>query len=303
MENAPGTADPRHPVVTVRNLTKRYGRVTALDNVDFTVARGEALALWGPNGAGKTTILRCLLGLARFSGDVRVEGIDPARDGRVARRHLGYVPQQLPTPAMTVGEMAAFVARLKGVDEQAVGEPLLRLGIGQLCDRPVAALSGGMKQRLALALALVGAPTILLLDEPTANLDASGRADLLQIVRDLRAAGMALVFSSHRPEDVMALADRVLLLEAGRVQGAVSPGAYHDGLREAPRLVVTLRNGQWREAVATLSEMGLQTDASDHILRVAVLPTRKAAAISALVAAGIDIDDVGFEGESWTDRP
>ncbi|HEU0116758.1 MAG TPA: ABC transporter ATP-binding protein [Thermomicrobiales bacterium] len=304
MENASGNvADPRPPAVAVRGLTKRYGRVTALDKVDFTVARGEALALWGPNGAGKTTILRCLLGLARFSGEARVEGIDPARDGRRARRHVGYVPQQLPTPAMTVGELAAFVARLKGLDGQAIGEPLTRLGIGHLGDRPLAALSGGMKQRLGLALALVGAPTILLLDEPTANLDASGRSDLLQIVRELRAAGMALVFSSHRPEDVMALADRVLLLEAGRVRGTVSPAAFRERRREAARLVVTLRNGQRREAIATLAEMGLEANASDHVVRVAISPTGKAAAIAALVAAGIDIDDVELEGEAWTDRP
>lgn len=101
--------------IAVRGLSKRYDDWTALDDVDFAVEPGTALGLWGPNGAGKTTIVRCLLGLARFSGEVRVGGLDPARQGREVRRLVGYVPQELPVAPVTVAEMAAFIAGSRGV--------------------------------------------------------------------------------------------------------------------------------------------------------------------------------------------
>src|SRR5690606_10947492 len=188
---------------SVRAVTKTYGTAVAVDAVSFDIAPGEAVALWGPNGAGKTTILRCMLGIARFTGDIRVNGLNPVSDGPEARAAIGFVPQDLAPSSTPVGELASFIARLKGSTAEDARLQLARLGIDDQIAKPVSALSGGMKQRLALALALIGSPSILLLDETTANLDAAGRASLIDLLRTLKREGMTLVFSSHRPDDVL----------------------------------------------------------------------------------------------------
>jgi ABC-type multidrug transport system ATPase subunit len=283
------------PAIEARGLTKRYGRIAALADVGFAIAPGEALALWGPNGAGKTTILRCLLGLARYDGEVRVEGIDPRRDGRAVRGAIGYLPQDLPVSPATVGETVAFVARLK---RAPLGPALLqvdRLGIGEQVDKKVSALSGGMRQRLALALALIGAPRILLLDEPTANLDAAGRASVLDLLRDLKRRGMTLLFSSHRPEDVLALADRVVLIEHGVVRRDAGPAEFRDELSAVSSLVLTLSNGHLHEAIATLDELGFAATGEGHVLTVPVAPGQKAHVLGALARGGIDVADFDLE--------
>jgi ABC-type multidrug transport system ATPase subunit len=281
-------------------LTKLYGSVRALDGVSFDVGASESVALWGPNGAGKTTILRCLLGLARFTGDIRVGGLDPARRGALARQHVGYVPQDLPIAPMTVDELTAYVARLKRASLEDSAARLAQLGIAEHGDKLVSALSGGMKQRLALALALIGDPTVLLLDEPTANLDARGRADLLHLLKHLKQDGMTLVFSSHRPEDILALADRVLILDNGRLQGEMSPVAFIRALGETSRMVLFLRNGHVREALTALAEYSVETTRDGRVLTVAVLPHQKADVLSRLAHAGVELEDFDVERLIWT---
>jgi ABC-type multidrug transport system ATPase subunit len=287
-------------VIQTDGLTKRYGQVLALDDVDLTVARQESVALWGPNGAGKTTILRCLLGLARYSGEVRVAGIDPARQGQQARSRIGYVPQDLPISPMSVDDLTAYVARLKRAPLAYGAARLEQLGIGAHGSKAVSALSGGMKQRLALALALIGSPPLLLLDEPTANLDARGRAELLQLLKRLKREGMTLVFSSHRPEDVLALADRVLLLDGGRLQGEQTPAQFMRGLGETSRMVLFLRNGHAPEALAALAEFTVDTTTDGRVLTVAVQPHQKAEVLNRLAQAGVELEDFDVERMIWT---
>lgn len=292
-----GATRPRTPGVAIdaAGLTKRYGRVTAVDHVTFRVHHGEAVALWGPNGAGKTTILRCLLGLARFDGRLDIGGLDPRVAGRDVRATIGFVPQDLPVTAVTVRELSTFIARLKGRDAAAAIERLELLGIADQLDKAVGALSGGMKQRLALALALIGAPTILLLDEPTANLDARGRAELLQLLRGLKQEGLTILFSSHRPEDVLFLADRVLLVERGRIEADLRPDAFVERLSGSSRLVLYLANGHREEAIETLARLGYQPSGEGKVLSVAVPPHEKARVLGALARNGVDLDDFEVE--------
>ncbi len=239
------------------------------------------------------TILRCLLGLARFTGEVRVAGHDPLRDGRAVRQAIGYVPQDLPVSPMTVGEFTAFIARLKRAPLARALERLDLLGIGDQTEKRVGDLSGGMKQRLALALALIGTPQILLLDEPTANLDAHGRAELLDLLRGLRRDGLTLVFSSHLPEDVMALADRVLMVEAG-VLRKKSPGRLPAGTRRhlAPDGVPQERASP--EALATIDRLGFAATGERHVVSVP-LPLREGRVLGRSSRAGIDIVDFDVE--------
>lgn len=294
-----GAAPPA--AVAVRGLTKRYGRVAAVDGVNFDVRGGEAIALWGPNGAGKTTILRCLLGIARFEGEVRVAGLDPRRDGRETRRRIGFVPQELPIPGMTVGEFAHFIAELKGVPASAAFERLELLGIGDQTAKDVGALSGGMRQRLALALALIGDPALLLLDEPTANLDARGRAELLELLRGLKRQGMTMIFSSHRPEDVLMLADRILLIERGALRGEITPEQFLERLERDARLVLHLAEGEAATALAALDRLGYQATARGDVVEVVLGGQPKGRVVGALARAGVAIEDFEMERGSWTE--
>ena len=223
---------------------------------------GESLGTWGPNGAGKTTIMRCLLGIARYEGEVRIGGFNPAKQGREARGPvIGFVPQELPVSPMSVSELGRFIATLKGCPAGAEDEPIALLGLGDQGDKAVGALSGGMRQRLALALALIGTPKVLLLDEPTANLDAQGRAELLDLLRRLKAQGMTMVFSSHRPEDVISMADRVLMIEGGKVQTFLPAAEFRREHESGTRLVITLSNGHLHEALTALERVGVPAEA------------------------------------------
>ncbi len=290
------------PVIAVHGLSKYYGPFPALDNVTFELAPGESAALWGPNGAGKTTIMRCLLGLAKYEGSITINGNDPVADGQRARAAIGYVPQDLPVQPLTVGEMVTYVAKLKRADRQESLERLALLGIEAQVNKDIRALSGGMKQRLALALALIGEPSILLLDEPTANLDAKGRADLLNLLHKLRADGMTLLFSSHRPEDVLALADRILLLDGGVLEKEQTRQGFGASLDNESRLVVFLRNGHRDVALDTLTRMGLEGRGDGKVVTVAIRVDQKADVLSSLAREGVDIEDFDWERYAWTEQ-
>ncbi len=206
-----------HPPIAARELTKRYGQAKALNQVSFTAVHGEILALWGANGAGKTTLLKAILGLIRFEGEITVNGHDAARKGKAARRSIGYVPQEAVFYDWGVLATMQFYAHLKKASPDRIPLLLQRLGLEPHAHKAVAALSGGLKQRLGLAIALLSDPPLLLLDEPTASLDTATQQDYLTLLSDLRAEGKTILFASHRLEEVEALADRALLLENGRL--------------------------------------------------------------------------------------
>lgn len=165
--------------------------------------------------------------------------------------------------------------------------------------KPVGALSGGLKQRLAVALALIGAPRVLLLDEPTANLDARGRAELLDLLLGFKREGLTIVLSSHRPDDVLRLADRVLMIEAGAVRAWATPAEFRDALGAETRMVVTLSNGHLPDALALLKRMGVHASGSGHVLSIEVQAQRKAELLTALTRHGIDMVDFEVERGQW----
>ncbi len=211
-------------MITFTNLTKRFGSYTAVDNLSLQVAAREAVALWGPNGAGKTTAVKCLLGLLAYDGSITVNGFDAKKQGRQARAAIGYVPQQQSFyDDMSTLDTGLFFAKLKRTPAAQAPELLAQVGLGDHLHKPVGALSGGMKQRLALALALQGDPPVLVMDEPTSNLDAAARDQLLHLLSEVKAAGKTIIFSSHRIEEVETLADRVLVMEKGQVRFTCTP--------------------------------------------------------------------------------
>jgi ABC-2 type transport system ATP-binding protein len=210
-------AGPQRTVLArAAGATRRYGSVVALDDVSLDVRAGEIVGLLGPNGAGKTTLLNLLVGIRRpTSGRVELFGGDP-RDA-VNRRAIGVTPQEtgLP-PTLRVGEVVDYV-RAHYPDPVDRGELLTRFGLEQLARRQTGGLSGGQRRRLAVALAFVGRPRLVFLDEPTTGLDVEARHSLWDGIRTFHADGGTVLLTSHYLEEVEALAERVVVLGQGRV--------------------------------------------------------------------------------------
>ena len=203
-------------MITASGLGKRYGEQRVLTDLDFHIEPGERVGLLGLNGAGKTTLFRCLLALTDFEGELRVNG-DAVTPGRKEiRRKIGYVPQQAPLYDMTLAEFVSFFSALRGVSTDGPAATLAELGMSlEVTGRKALnELSGGMVQKALLGLALGSGSTVLLLDEPTANLDPGARRDLFRRVREI-AAETTLLFASHRLDEIELLADRVLVLHGG----------------------------------------------------------------------------------------
>jgi ABC-2 type transport system ATP-binding protein len=210
------------PVVQIKGLTKRYGALLALDGVDLEIRAGEIFGLLGPNGAGKTTLIQVVTGLARAtSGVVRVLGRDVVKDYRFTRRHVGLVPQEINfDPFFTVEESLRFQAGYFDVKltEARLVELLTALDLTAKRGASARALSGGMRRRLLIAKALVHEPRVLFLDEPTAGVDVELRRALWAYVRTLRDRGTTVVLTTHYLEEAEALADRIGIIDRGRLR-------------------------------------------------------------------------------------
>lgn len=243
--------------ISVQHVTKRFGSHVILKDLSFEIPAGESLALWGPNGAGKTTLIKSILGVHNFDGSITLAGQDVRRQGRAVRQSIGYVPQELAFVDLSARAALTFYARLKRVDAQRVEDLLQQVGLSEHADKLLGALSGGMKQRLALAAALLADPPVLILDEPTANLDAAARADFIQLVSELRTTGKTIVFSSHRLDEVEALADRVLVLKDGSAQGVFTINELLQHLGEPITLRVQVEAVRLNEALEKLKQAGL----------------------------------------------
>jgi ABC-type multidrug transport system ATPase subunit len=205
-------------VIEVRGLAKSFGGRKVLDGLDLEAGPGEAVALLGANGSGKTTTLRCIVGLALpDAGAITVDGRDALRHGREARERLSYLPQRVAFPAtLTVRETLAVTARLRGLPAERAEEEIAACGLAGQAGQRVGELSGGQRQRLGLAVAFLPDVPLYLFDEPSAHLDAASLDLLVARARRLRAGGRTIVFTTHVPDDVQALATRVERIAAGR---------------------------------------------------------------------------------------
>jgi ABC-2 type transport system ATP-binding protein len=230
------------PAIAATGLTKRYRDVVAVDRLDLRVPRGEIQALLGLNGAGKTTTIRLLLGLVRPTGgtvSLLGETVRPATRAVWAR--VGYlVETPAAYPELTVTENLAAVARLRGLDGDAVPAVLARLGLEPCAARRTRTLSLGNAQRLGLAKALIHRPELLVLDEPANGLDPAGVAEIRALLLELAHDGVTVLLSSHLLTEVARLAGRIGVLDRGRL---VWEGATADLVARArPRLSVTVRD-------------------------------------------------------------
>ncbi|WP_225756306.1 ABC transporter ATP-binding protein [Cardiobacterium sp. Marseille-Q4385] len=202
-------------LLTASQLSKTFGNFTAVNKVDIHINAGEMIALAGHNGAGKSTLMKMLLGLLTpTSGNISING--HSATSLAARQLIGYLPETVALyPNMTGFETLVFFADLKHVSHERNRELLTRVGIIEAAKKRVGTYSKGMRQRLALAQALLGQPKILLLDEPTTGLDPASRADFYRILDELRAQGTAILLSSHALAELADQADRIVIMKSG----------------------------------------------------------------------------------------
>lgn len=281
------------PVIRISHLSKTYGRTTVLNDIDLELPRGSSTALWGPNGAGKTTIVLCILGFLRHQGSIEVSGYDTRRSGKSVRSLIGYVPQQ---PGffddLTVAEtldLSASLRRRTRAETLAAAE---RVGIASQYGKAVGALSGGMRQRLALAVALLSDPPVLLLDEPTANLDAASRESTVRLLEDLRGDDRTIVVTSHHLEEVSMLVERVVIMDQGRIVDQCAPGELSERLGIRSYLHLVLDPPDIARAAQLLAAAGMAARANGHGILIDVAPSAKGRAVAALVNGGVDIHDL-----------
>jgi len=248
------------PLVQVERVSRRYGARAVLDSVSFAAHEGEVLALLGANGAGKTTLLKCLLGVIAFEGDVRIAGLPVATRGKDARRLIGYVPQLPSLPEDDRCEEAlAFVAELRGAPPREIDRVLETVQLGAQRRQRIGELSGGMRQRLATAAALLGDPRLLLLDEPTASLDAESRAEFEALLARLRGAGKTVLLSTHALDRLEGMVTRALVLHEGAL---AFDGTFAELTKRAGgrRYVININGHQPDAILRALGELGVGSD-------------------------------------------
>ena len=298
----PAAAPPASPAaVVVDSLIKRYGGAPALDGISFAVGRGEIFGLLGPNGAGKTTTVEILEGLREADGgSVRVLGLDPRADAAELKQRIG-VQLQTPTlfPRLSVVELltlfSTFYRRHAEIDGLIAG-----FGLEESRTKLVKRLSGGQQQRLSVALALVNRPELIVLDEPTANLDPQARINLWDVVRAERERGATVLLTTHYLDEAQKLCDRVAILEEGRIVALAPP---RDLVRRAfSETAIVFRSSEaQREALLALPAVReARAEGADWTIYTADVQTTMRALLAhaaerALLLEGLSVREASLE--------
>jgi ABC-2 type transport system ATP-binding protein len=293
------------PLLEARGLSVRFGKVTALDGLDLTAPSGQVLAILGPNGAGKTTFVRTVATLQQpTSGELRVRGNDVVRRPVAVRRDIGLAGQFAAVePTMTGRENLEMTARLFGHSRRdarrSASAVIDGLGLAEVADRRSATYSGGQRRRLDLGASLVGAPRLLLLDEPTTGLDPAGRREVWDAVRDLAAAGTDILLTTHYLDEADELADHVVVIDHGRTVASGTLGELKASIgRDVIELAVT-DPARLDEAGQILGSVTGTRPRLDRGSRRATAPAQGgaselAAVIGSLAHAAIATDEIGL---------
>ncbi len=293
------------PLVEAAGVRKRFGRVDALAGLDLVAPAGQVLALLGPNGAGKTTFVRMLATLLRpDAGTLRVVGIDAVRHPGRVRRAIGLAGQHAAVePAMTGRENLAMVARLFGHDRRAARAAtvavLEQLGLGEAAERPVRTYSGGMRRRLDLGASLVGAPRLLLLDEPTTGLDPRSRLELWDAIGGLVEQGTDVVLTTQYLDEADRLADRIAIVDRGALVAEGTPGELKARAGRDVVEVHTRDGADLPRAAGALARLGAGAPAVDAPARRVAVPVdagpdRLVDAVRTLDELAVAVEDVAL---------
>ena len=301
---------PGAPAIEADHLVKRFGGFTAVDDISFSVPAGTVLGLLGPNGAGKTTTVRMMTTLSPpTSGTARVAGHDVVREPDAVRRAMGLTAQSATVDELLTGrENLRLIGDLYGLPKKAVraraDELLERFSLTDAATRVAKSYSGGMRRRLDLAASLVAAPPVLFLDEPTTGLDPRSRTELWDVLRDLVREGTTLLLTTQYLEEADQLADRIIVIDHGKVIADGTALQLKDRSGAASLVVTVSRPDDVAEAERLLrgrvAEVHVDADA-----RRLTSPSEGVSALAAIAAdftaAGIELDDIGLQRPSLDD--
>lgn len=286
-------------MIKIENLVKHYKNTRALQGVSLQIRDGETFAIVGPNGAGKTTILNTILGLIHpTDGRITVDNIEVSKNPKEIKKRIGYLPQRISFhDNLSVFEVIEFYGQLRGMNNSKVEKVLGAVGILEQSNKKVAALSGGMLQRLALAQAIISDPPILILDEPTISLDSEGRIAFKRLIKEEKSNGKTILLSSHILSYIEELADRIAILVRGRVVAVDTLEGLRNKLQLNSVLEIVIENPS-PTALKLVEDLGARdTEIKGKNLRCRISPEDKANLIKALVENDFNIADF------WTEDP
>jgi ABC-type multidrug transport system ATPase subunit len=286
----------------VQHVTKKYGgfrKVAVLQDANLQVRKGNHLLILGPNGAGKTTLLKCILGLASFEGTIMVNGIDVKKDSTAVKRTLGYMPQNYAFyENLSVLQQAKMSQSLKNRSEEETKEKLQIVDLWNVRNRKVRALSDGMRQRLGIALALIGNPPFLILDEPTSNIDLRGQLDFQDLLLRLLKEGKTMVTTTHLT-GLGELASQVMVLDKGKMIYYGKPEELLGSLDVADTLYLRVDSSRYDDLKRFIA--GNLKDELISKGNWSIVPLHNAVKLKflkALLESGIKIDDLMLERTS-----
>ena len=275
-------------VLSLSNITKRFGEKTAVDDVTLALNAGERVALIGHNGAGKTTLMKMILGLlSPTAGGITVLGDRPGSDG--ARKSIAFLPESIAFHrSMTGREVLTLFAHLKSAAASQVDTLLERVGLADAADQRIRTYSKGMRQRLGLAQALLGEPKLLLLDEPTSGLDPMLRQSFYAMVDELAASGATVLLSSHLLTELEARTDRVAIMRDGRLVACGPLAKLREDAALPLRIRLNVRDADRNRIASALNGQSINGQA----VNLTVLMADKMKTISQIAAFGDAIEDV-----------
>jgi Cu-processing system ATP-binding protein len=299
------TSYPTENSIEVRNVTKSFGDVQAINGVSLSVTRGEMFGLIGHNGAGKSTLFKLMLGLIpATSGEIRVRGVPiDGGDFREARRHIGFLPENFVTyDNLTGAEVLRLFADLKKVPRATCTEVLARVGLTDAAQRRVRTYSKGMRQRLGFAQVLLGNPELIFLDEPTNGLDPEGIHDFYAILRDVQSRGTTIVITSHILAEIQERVDRLMILNSGRIAAQGTLAKLRAQIMLPSVIHAKLREGHAINLEAALAHLpGLTIQVSECNVRISCSTVQKVAVLGMLSASGDSVQDIVLREPSLED--
>jgi len=283
-------------MLRIETVSKVYGKKAALDKVSLDVPPGVHMLILGPNGAGKTTLIKCIMNLIRYKGKVTVDGIDTRRDAKKARSKIGYVPQSYALyDNLSVIEHSKLTARLKGVGESEIEQILKTVGMYDYRRKKVRELSSGMRQRVGIALALIGNPPFLILDEPTSNVDLRGRFEFQKILDGLMNEGKTMLSTTHFA-GLGEMATHVAIMDQGHIVASGDPTELLSKLSANSTIYLKLGEPDTPKAIEVLRSSGAIEVREEENWTAVTLPTEmRMGAIYNLIKTGLSVEDMIFD--------
>ncbi len=293
--------DQDMPYLRIKSLEKRFGKIHAVKPSDLDVSEGEALALLGPNGGGKSTIIRAVVGAIHpTSGTIEVAGMNVRKQVDKIKHVLSYLPQRIDFPGMlTARELLFLSAELRDCKADRVEEMITFFSLQDAADRRVQEYSGGMIQRLALSICFLPEVPFYVLDEPTLNLDPLGTEQFRKLIGQLKGRGATILFTSHIIRDALQLADRVAIVNDGKIATVESVPDFYEAVQNETEVHLVLQQTS-EKLISAACEAGARlTDQNGYRMSFRANPEQRLHVIKAIEAAGGQIEEFRTENPDW----